>query len=137
MVNHPDKINSTLILSDLYIIQTAETTGRKEPRRHSSAVSSTGNPPGITTSRYNPFNSANVTTILSYPSKSDAPITTTWKLTGIEAFERYCKDTRIFHVYPTMMAHVEERVPDSYEGCTLRHQQYESVGETTTQGDIG
>ena len=60
----------------------------------------TGNPPGMTTSsRYNAFNSANVTNVMSYPSKSDAPIISIWKLTDIEAFERYCKDSLIFQ-YP-------------------------------------
>ena len=56
-----------LTLSDLRTIHTADTTGRKEPRRHSSAV--TGKPTGhnnVVTLQ--PFNSANVTTVLSYPS---------------------------------------------------------------------
>ena len=35
----------------------------------------------------------------STPAGPDAPIITTWKLTDIEVFERYCKDSRIFQ-YP-------------------------------------
>ena len=65
-----------LTLHDLRTIHTADTPGHNDSRCHSSAV--TGNPRGVTTSScYNPFNSANVTTVLSYPSKSDAPIITT------------------------------------------------------------
>ena len=101
MIYRPEKINSTsnhshLPTYALYIRRTR--LGKTIPGVTVSP--SSVNPPGVTTSsRYNPFNSANVTTVLSYPSKSDAPIITTWKLTDIEAFERYCKDSRIFQ-YP-------------------------------------
>ena len=124
-----------LTLSDLSTIQTVDTTGREEPRRHSSAV--TGNPsPGMTTSsRYNPFNSANVTSVLSYSSKSDAPIIRTWKLTDIEAFEQYCKDSRIFLPLNGEAWRALRNVPDSYDGCTLCHHQYESVVKAITQGN--
>jgi hypothetical protein len=46
----------------------------------------------MTSTRF-PNNHASVTTVLAYPSKSDAPIITTWKLTDTEAFERFCKDS--------------------------------------------
>ena len=68
-----------------------------------------------------------------YHLKYDAPIIT--ELTDIEAFERYCKDSSSFSTRTTR--HVNERVPDTYDGCTQRHHQYESVGEVTAQGDIG
>jgi hypothetical protein len=101
MIYRPEKINSTpnhshLPTYALYI----QWTGLGKTIPGVTVSPSSVNPPGVTTSsRYNPFNSANVTTVLSYPSKSDAPIITTWKLTDIEAFERYCKDSRIFQ-YP-------------------------------------
>ena len=94
-----------------------------------------------TSSRNNAFNRANVTNVLCYPSKSDAPIITIWELTDIEVFERYCKDSCIFR-YPNDddndgMACVKERVPDSYDGCTLRYHQYESVGKATNIRELG
>ena len=35
-------------------------------------------------------------TVLAYPSKSDAPTITNWKNTNIDAFERYCTESRLF-----------------------------------------
>jgi len=56
--------------------------------RHSSA--GVTNPQVTTISSRYPFNNASVTTVLAYPSKSDACATiTTLKLTNIDAFERF------------------------------------------------
>ena len=71
MIYRQDKINSTpnhlhLLTYALYIRRTRL---HNDTRRRSSAV--TGHPRGVTTSsRYNSFNSANVTNVLSYLSKS-------------------------------------------------------------------
>ena len=35
-------------------------------------------------------------TVLAYQSKSDAPTITNWKNTDIDAFERYCTESRLF-----------------------------------------
>ena len=35
-------------------------------------------------------------TVLSYPSKSDGPTITNWKNNDIDAFERYCTESRLF-----------------------------------------
>jgi hypothetical protein len=35
-------------------------------------------------------------TVLMYPSKSDAPTITNWKINDIDAFERYCTESRLF-----------------------------------------
>ena len=35
-------------------------------------------------------------TVLTYPSKSDAPTITNWKINDIDAFERYCTESRLF-----------------------------------------
>jgi hypothetical protein len=75
----------------------ADTPGPNEFRRNSS--DGVANPLDTRMSTRFPLNNASVTTVLAYPSKSDTPIITTWKLTDIEAFERFCKDSRIFQ-YP-------------------------------------
>ena len=41
-------------------------------------------------------NNSSVTTVLAYPSKSDAPTITIWNIAEIDAFERYCRESRIF-----------------------------------------
>ena len=87
---HPDP----LTISDSRTPKPADTTGHDEFRRNRSA--GVANPTDMVTSTRFPLNNASVTTVLAYPSKSDAPIITTWKLTDIEAFEGYCKDSRIF-----------------------------------------
>ena len=72
----------------------------KERRRRSPAV--TDNPPSMTmSSRYNTVNRATVITVLSYPSKSDAPIITTSKLTDIDAFELSAKIHAFFSTQTT------------------------------------
>ena len=101
-VYHRDRLHSTRNLTLLYLWtpKPADTTRRKEVRRNSSA--GVANPPDKVTSTRFPLNNATVTTVLAYPSKSDAPTITTWKFTkltlttDIDAFERYCKDSRIF-----------------------------------------
>ena len=35
-------------------------------------------------------------TVLAYPSKSDTPTITNWKNNYIDAFERYCTQSRLF-----------------------------------------
>ena len=78
---HPDPMTH----SELRTPTPADTTGPDEFRRNSSA--SVANPHDTMTSTRFPLNNATVTTVLAYPSKSDAPIITTWKLRDVEAFE--------------------------------------------------
>ena len=118
--------------SDLRTLQ-ADTTFGKETQTSQSRLDN-DNPPGMTTSsRYKAFNSANVTTVLAYSFKSDTSIITTCKLTGIEAFERYTKDSRIYILqYPNDEAW--RSGPDTYDGYTLRYNQYKSVGSGNYPG---
>ena len=75
-----------MTLSELHTPTSADTTGPDEFRRNSSA--GVANPHYTMTSTRSPNNNASVTTVLTYPSKSNAQFITTWKLTDIEAFER-------------------------------------------------
>jgi hypothetical protein len=72
---HPDPMT----ISELRTPTPADTTEPDESRRNSSA--GFDNPLNTMTSAHFPNNSASVTTVLAYPSKSDAPIITTWQLT--------------------------------------------------------
>ena len=95
--SHTSPNPDPMTISELRTPTPADTTEPDEFRRNSSV--GVANPHTTMTSTRFPNNNASVTTVLAYPSKSDAPIITTWKLTDIEAFERYCKDSRIFQ-YP-------------------------------------
>ena len=83
-----------MTLLDLRTPKLTDTTGHDEFRRNSSA--GVANKPDTVTSTRFSRNNASVTTVLANRSKSNALIITTWNLTDIEAFERYCKNSRIF-----------------------------------------
>ena len=68
------------MLSDLRNPKPADTTGRKEFGRNSSI--GVANPPNAAASARYPLNSASVTTVPAYSSKSDAPTITTLEANG-------------------------------------------------------
>ena len=113
-----------MTLSDLHTPIPVDTTRHNEFRRHSSA--GVTNPPDTLKSTLFPLNNAGVTTELAYPSTYDAPIITTWKRTDIEAFERfpYLSGPKRRGMAST------ERVPDTYDGYTIRYQN-DTVGTAT------
>jgi len=85
-----------MTLSDLKSPKPSHFSERIDSRRSGNAM--LNDQPTLTMSRF-PVNNSSVSTVLSYPSKSDAPTITTWKIADIDAFERYCRELRIIQ-YP-------------------------------------
>jgi len=85
-----------MTLSDLNSPKPSHPSERIDSRRSGNAAHN--DQPTLTMSRF-PVNNSSVTAVLAYPCKSDAPTITTWKIADIDAFERYCRESRIFQ-YP-------------------------------------